>query len=101
MAIQSSTSRYRQSNPTKYRHKNGTVVVAMPFRLVSRRSTYGGRAVVTSSGQEFDLLAHTEYGTTQLWWVVADENPHVSWPFGIPDDTEIVIPTPSVVLGRI
>lgn len=101
MAIQTQTSRYRRSPIAQYRHKNGSVIVAMPFRLTGRQTASGGRAVTTSSGQEFDLLAHAEYGTTLLWWAIADENPHVSWPFDIPDGTELSIPSPSNVTGKI
>jgi len=33
--------------------------------------------IISTSGDRFDILSKDFYGTTEYWWVIASNNPHV------------------------
>ena len=79
----SPASRYQQMLDAK-----GRAVTKRKARTSSRYST-----TVTIQGQTFQEIAAKWLGDPKLYWMVADLNPHITYPEEIPMGTRIRIPS--------
>ncbi len=64
-------------------------------RAITKRKAVGSSryAVVTAVGkQTLDELAATHLGDPQLYWRIAEVNPHVPYPDEVPSGTRLRIP---------
>ena len=66
-------SRYQSIQLKTVEDKKALRTVIYPEVAASEEDYY----IVSTAGDRFDILSRDFYGTTEYWWVIASNNPHV------------------------
>jgi nucleoid-associated protein YgaU len=66
-------SRYQSIQLKTVEDKKVLRTVIYPEVAASEEDYY----IVSTAGDRFDILSRDFYGTTEYWWVIASNNPHV------------------------
>lgn len=77
------------------RYVTSAVDVGSMSTVVAVRRNYIGsryRTITTKVGDTFDMIAAKTLGDPQRYWEIADINPQVPFPDGIPEGTVLRVP---------
>lgn len=61
-------------------------------KKVEHKPQEGDEYYVTNDGDTLEGIAFEKYGTTKLWWIIADVNDSIDYPFVLEPGTSLLIP---------
>lgn len=93
------TSRYRGSEIYDAPGRNGDSHPTVPLRPPSPAAETAAVSHVLTAGEDFEYLAWRYFGSSDVWWQIADANPR-RHPLALISGEKFLVPSPTEV-GRI
>jgi len=84
--------RYGKTPLIKGGKEYGTAFGCNSLYHACRKGLINNKIIVVRQGQRLDVLAAKQYGSAQLWWVIAAAS-GIGWGMQIPPGTLLKIPT--------
>lgn len=85
-------SRYEGALVLRVPDADGEVKPAVYAMVAPLTSGIAYRTYVVADGDRLDALAHSLYGDSKLWWIIANANPEFLFPEDIPAGSIIRLP---------